>query len=35
MIQITVELDQDVYAAAHRRAKKLGTSIEGLVQGYL
>ena len=32
MIQITVELDQDVYAAAHRRAKKLGTSLEGLVQ---
>ena len=28
MIQITVELDQDVYAAAHRRAKKLGNYIE-------
>ena len=35
MIQITVELDQDVYAAAHRRAKKLGASLEGLVRGYL
>ena len=35
MVHITVKLDQDVYAAAHRRAKKLGTSIEGLVQGYL
>ena len=35
MIQITVELDQDVYAAAHRRAKELGTSLEGLVRGYL
>lgn len=35
MVQITVELDQDVYAAAHRYAKKLDCSIEGLVRGYL
>ncbi len=35
MVQITVELDQDVYAAAHRYAKRLDCSIEGLVRGYL
>ncbi len=35
MVQITVELDQDVYVAAHRYAKKLDCSIEGLVRGYL
>ena len=35
MVHIKLNLDQDVYAAAHRRAKMLGTSIEELVRGYL
>ena len=35
MVHITVNLDQDVYERAHRRATKLGTSVEGLVRGYL
>ena len=35
MVHITVSLDQDVYERAHRRATKLGTSVEGLVRGYL
>ena len=35
MVHITVNLDQDVYEGARSHATKLGTSVEGLVRGYL
>ena len=35
MVHMMVMLDEDVYAAAQKRAKDLGTSIDGLVLGYL